>query len=271
MKILGAATPDEIAGTLLDITEAYDGYTNVAMVNSNQDVDHRGRISPLTKGPAGYTVFSGVAGAGIAVVRDATIGNILVQYVSAAGSRQFRFGAQAGNAVKIPATQLFSQPTSVPIAFLRPLRRYTFLVPVRKAVVGTAVVEVGITSTNQGVGAPSAEVGYVWSSDPAVNGGAWLPRFRRVAVGAITNGPSSGIVQGAAWHQMGMRYTEGPVPKIEWLLDGVPLHEVSGDANMPAILGLTQPLAPLCGILTLVAGTTLEQAPARFIVEELPG
>lgn len=267
MKIVGAATPNQVAQTLLDITESYDGYINTALVTTTQTCDSRGRITPGAGTAPVPCIFSSVVGAGLSLVMDAVIGNILVQYVSAAGSRQIRYGNQASG-VKVPATVKFSDPASIPIPLIRPLRRYTLLVPVRKTVVGTAVVEVGLSSTNQGLQA-GAEVAYAWSSDPAVNGGAWLPRFRQVAVGGITNGPSSGVVQGAAWHQLGMRYTEGAVPKIEWLLDGVPRHFVEGDANMPTILGTTQPFAPFVGVATLVAGTTLQQAAARFIVEEM--
>lgn len=267
MRVNGAGVKSSNAGTLLDITESWQGYGDG--VSTLPGMDSRG-ISPqfLTAAGAGIgRIFGAVSGV-LAMVWYAAPGRFLLDYVSAA-ARVTRLGASTGP--KVPLEVRWSDAQSLPIPFQRPLRSYTLLVPVRSAVAGTSAIEIGWCVNNGGLTFLGTPEGVVWSSDPAVNAGAWLPRIRRVAAGAIVNGPNSGVIPTAAtWNEVGLRYTEGPTPTIEWLLDGTPRHVVSGDAAMPVLAAITSPFVPFAGI-NAPAGRTLTQGPARFIVQELAG
>jgi len=172
------------------------------------------------------------------------------------------------NGISVPLTQQFQDVNAPPLN--RAPRSYTFLVPVRITVAGTARVQIGL-SNGPGmldfVGTPPAAV---WSSDPAVNAGRWLPRFRRLNAGAIVNGPDSGITA-TAWHLLGLRYSERTTPSIEWLLDSVPRHLVAGDADMPPLQGpgIFYPgFVPSYGVFT-PAGTTVQFGAALFELRNL--
>jgi len=144
-----------------------------------------------------------------------------------------------GDVATIPIAQEFGTAGAIfPSIYGRPLRQYTVTVPCRRTVAGTAVLEFGIgVATGMITLGGSVQPGVVWSSDPAVNAGRWLPRTRRVNAGAIVNGPDSQVDPTNLWVLLGMRYTEGVTPLIEWLLNGVPMHTISGDAAMPDFPG----------------------------------
>lgn len=142
--------------------------------------------------------------------------------------------SNVGDVAAIPINQEFGTAGAIFPALLgRPLRQYTLTVPCRRTVVGTAVLEFGIGVANGMISlGGSVQPGVVWSSDPAVNAGRLLPRTRRVNAGAIVNGPDSQVDPTNTWVLLGMRYTEGVTPLVEWLLNGTPMHSISGDAAM---------------------------------------
>lgn len=171
------------------------------------------------------------------------------------------------NLAIVPLAQQFSGVDALVGALAnRAPRQYTFEVPVRVTVAGVANVQVGLTISNGLLFGITQ--GVVWDSDAAVNGGRWLPRSRQTAGGAVTNGPDSGVAS-SAWHLVGFRYTERVNPLIEWLMDGVPLHTLTGDANMPALsAAAAENFNPAYGV-NLPAGTTVQFGQAVYEVIEL--
>lgn len=265
ISVSGAGVKASNAGRLVDLVESLDGFNNPSTSNL-PDAESRA-ISANTSTTGGvfkiFTVVSGVP----TVAFDATVGRILISFPSGA-ARVVRMGGGNGS-VKIPAWQRFADPLALPIPFLRPLRRYTLLCPQRTTVIGTAVQETGIATTNGGLTMLGAEPAYVWASDPAVSGGAWRARYRRITAGAIVEVATVAEIPTVnLWQELGIRYTEGPVPTIEWLLNGVPRAIISGDAVMCALTGVATPLAPFQGVNT-PAGTTIQSAACRVIVEEI--
>jgi len=254
----GSGNPQFAGGTLIDAVEALDGFDANAQGSANSQVEYRSYAG------GGWTVHAGmmtvVTGAPTLTAEAAT-GRMLVVYTSGAA----RIVMVGGNATfKMPLPQRFQDANSIPEAMLRPYRRYTWTVPARITVDGTAVVEAGMVTSNGMLTLLAADPGAIWSSTA---GGNWLPRYRRVAAGAIVDGPSSGI-DPTPWHLLGIRYTEGLTPRIEWLIDGATLHTVSGDANMPVYPSATVGFYPGIGVGT-PAGTTLQRSMARFVVEEV--
>jgi len=193
-------------------------------------------------------------------------GRLVVQFVSGAAAlvRQ----ENTTNGISFPLEQLFTSAIAPPLNRLT--RTYTFLVPVRITVAGTARVQVGLGGGTQMldfIGTPPAAM---WVSDPAVNAGRWLPRYRQTAAGAIVNGADSGIVA-SAWHLLGIRYVENATPRIEFSLDSLVRHTVSGDANMPPTFpaGTFYPgFVPSYGVFT-PAGTTVQFGAASLEVRDV--
>lgn len=271
IRTIGAgAPPSSIERVLIDLTEALDGFSAEGAGSASPYADGRGRA------PQGGATVSGNASRILGtnsgaptLVYDGAIGRALVQVPSVfpfAG----RVGGLQGGTVTVPVCQRFGVAGALPISLFRPLRRYTFSVPVRRTIAGANQFQLGFAvasnmlSLNAGTN-PAA----VWESTAALNGGAYTPRIRQVVAGAITDGPSSGRVPAAArFDLLGLRYTEGPIPTIEWLIDNIPLFVVSGDALMPTRPTAAQPF--YCGYgVGNAAGDTWQQAGARFIVEEI--
>ena len=169
---------------------------------------------------------------------------------------------------RFPADQLFSAAQSVPPTQLgRPLQSYSFRVPVRVDTQGTAAIEVGISDDNGILTLLGTNRAFVWTSDAARNGGRWTPRFRRVAAGGITDGPDSGVASSLVT-SLGIRYTEGIPPRIEWLLNGAPFFIIEGDANMPATNGVGNLLGCAYGVGT-PAGTIVDLADGVYEVRSV--
>jgi len=264
MNISGAGVKASNAGVLVDVWESWDGFGDG--ITTTPGMDNRGVASQYIGAGTPLSKLLPSVGGVLTMNWYNAPGRWLLDYVSAA-ARVTRFGASTGYVV--PFGTRYSDAQSLPIPFMRPLRQYTLSVPVRSAVAGTSAIEIGFATTNGGLTFLGLTQAVVWSSDPAVNAGAWLPRIRQVNAGAITNGTDSGIIPTAlGWNLVGLRYTEGPVPTIEWLLNGVPRFTLSGDANMPVLSAIGSPLAPFIGINSPI-GRTLSQGPARFTVAEL--
>jgi len=254
----GSGNPQFAGGTLIDAVEALDGFDANAQAAANSQVEYRSYAG------GGWTVHPGmmsnITGAP-ANVAEANTGRLLVRYVSGAA----RIVMVGGNSTfKMPLPTRYNDAQSIPETMLRPFRRYTWTCPTRITVDGTAIVEAGMVTSNGLLTLLGTDPGAIWSSN---SGGNWLPRYRRIAAGAITDGPSSGI-DPTAWHLLGIRYTESLTPRIEWLIDGATLHTVSGDANMPVFPSAAVGFYPGIGVGT-PAGTTMERSMARFIVEEV--
>lgn len=262
MTVSGAGVKNPNAGILVDMWESWDGYNSGSA--TTPQADQRGtNFGASSGGTIIGQIFSAVSGV-LAMVWYNAPGRWLIDYVSAAG-RVVRIGGT----LQMPAGTRFADAESLPIPYMRPLRRYTLSVPVRSAVAGTSAVEVGIATTNGGLTMLGTTQAFVWSSDPARSAGAWEPRYRRTNAGAIVNGTVTTTIPIATrFDLLGIRYTEGAIPKIEWLLNGVPVYEISGDALMPVISAIGSPLVPFCGINGPI-GRTLSAAPARYVVEEI--
>jgi hypothetical protein len=153
-------------------------------------------------------------------------GRRIMQMTSAAGYT-FRRGGECS----MPLSQTFQTAGAlVGINTNRRPRRYLFSVAARRTVAGTARWNMAMTETDGGL-VNLTRPGIGWVSDAAVNGGNWTPASRRLNGGALVLGADTGISP-AAFHLLGLRYTEGLTPRIEWLLDGVPRQLIEGDANM---------------------------------------
>jgi len=225
----GAGLRPSDDGLLLRIEEQFYGPGQfISATQGGRQLVSGGLVVGVSAANVLAVVFGDAAFSSFASVAGRWVG----QLVSAAA----RVTRQSGQ-LRVPISQQFSAaPNAIPAALYgRPLRSYTLRVPVRVLVVGTAFHEIGLVTSNGMLTMLGTDPGAVWSSDPAVNAGRWLPRSRQVVAGAITNGPDSGLTA-TAWRQLGVRYTEGVPPRIEWLIDDVPLHVLSGDAAMPVTL-----------------------------------
>ncbi len=213
------------------------------------------------------TKFFSATGTAPVTAFNATSKFLLNSWVSSAA----RAALISSSQFSIPTgRKLTGVPTTGPtLTDTRPLRRYTVSLPLHASVRGTAIVEFGMAATNGVLTNLGTTQAAVWSSDTARNAGRWEPRLRTVSGGAIVNGPDSGILLDTTFHTLGLRFTEGATPLLEWLIDGVPKHSVQGDANMPES-DLTHNMFAAAG-LSAVAGTTVEMDGCRFIVEELGG
>lgn len=253
----GSGIPQLAGGIVLDAVEGFDGYDASGATTAGQ-VEYRSYAGGGW--PQHPTLTPNISGV-ITVVADAASGRILLRYVSAA-ARVVRVGG--ATSFKFPMAQRFNDANSVPETMLRPFRRYTYAVPVRITVAGAPAVEIGVATSNGGLTFLGNDPAFVFSSSGGAN---WLPRSRRVTAGGITDGPISSAAV-AAWHLLGIRYTEGLTPRIEWMIDGATVHFIQGDAQMPVYASATNLLYPFQGVNS-PAGTTFEVSMARLTVEEL--
>jgi hypothetical protein len=256
------------ANLVVRVEEFFYSYKQASAANTQASELVRGGITNIGGAlPAIFGNNVNPAGATLVEVAGRHILNI------ATGAAVLTRGTNVGDVCAIPIGQEFQTAGAIPIAALgRPLRQYTLTVPVRRTVAGTAVMEFGIGTnvtnilTLQGLTPPAV----VWSSNPAVNAGRFLPRSRRVNAGAITDGPDSQIAPDTNWHLLGFRYTEGLVPVVEWLIDGLAMHLISGDAAMLDFPGgVNAPgFVPAYGVGT-PAGSTWQFGAGAFEVRNI--
>jgi hypothetical protein len=263
ISVSGAGVKGFNDGSLFDIVENFDGFGGAQAALGN--CENRGAVPQF--GPLSNTVqlFGAAIGTAPLQAFDTTTGRNLITTISGA-ARNGQIGA-TGTCPRVPMAQVFEGANAIPIPFLRPLRRYTMEGPMRISVAGTAVLEAGFASTNGLLTLLGTELAYVWTSDPAVSGGAWRARYRRISAGGIVNQFQS-AVSPANWHKLGWRYTEGATPSFEWLIDGVPVAIVTGAANLPVLAATATPMLPAFAVGT-PAGTTMLRAAWRFFVEEI--
>lgn len=163
-------------------------------------------------------------------------GRRIVQGDSDGASVRFRRGGSCA----VPLAQRFTGADALNgILLNRPLRQYLFQAPIRMTLQAAAGrFEMCLCAGDGGVTASGNLTGPVWVADQAINGWRWTPRFRQVNAGAITTGTDSAAVSLNVWHLLGIRYTEGTEPRIEWLLDDRVIFALSGDASMPTYDGV---------------------------------
>lgn len=263
MKISGAATQIQNQGVLLRVVEDYDitaATTVAALKNFFYGVGGLDRSNAVFG-----TIFAGTSGT-VALVNVA--GRWVPQITSVLGTVSGRTSSD----FRLPVFSLFQDANAIPLSVLgEDPREYTFEIPIRITTPGVEV-QIGIAPNGvAGVGfGGSNTVGIVWSSDPAVNGGALRVRRRMVRAGAITNEADTGVLLNA-WQRLGVRYTEGATPKIEMLINGVPRFTLSGDAQMPTVdvPGGVSELGPVVLTSSAAAGTIVQTGPAIYQIRQL--
>ena len=259
LRIGGAAVKPSGDGVLFDLWEAIDG-----------------PVLPTTPTPTGGANFgavpqfftanggqfwNGSIGAGGSLQSDPSFAYQFVRIVSGAAVQ-----GQSNSLFRLPWHQRISAAGSPKAADIRPFLRYTLSTPIRVPVPGTAIVEFGQSNAGLTAGGTTAP-GCAWVSNPAVAGGALSAQYRLVNAGAVTVAFQSAIVPPTAdWVKLGLRYTEGPTPTIEWLIDDAPVAVLSGQANMPRIVALSSQIFILTGA---PAGTTLERYASNYKVERI--
>lgn len=260
----GGGFQDPNATRVLTIQEEFYGLRQWTGAGSPPNQVIYGGAHPVA---GSLTIFGNLTVTGFTAPN--TAGRQILQ--GASGAAVITRVNSAGDAAAVPITQLFNTADSLSSRILmnRRFRRYTLTVPVRRTVAGTARLEFGLVTSANMVTFAGTPPGVIWSSDPAVNGGRFLPRYRQVGGAGVSDGNDSGFTPDA-WHTLGIRYTEGAAPTLEWMIDENILRTVSGDANMPTFPGgINWPgFVPGYGIST-PAGSTWQFAGGRFHVEEV--
>jgi len=257
--------PARAAESLVDAVESWNGLHSVlSNLASAQLTDFRsGRLLPVT--PTNVIMFSALTGAVGSIGYDATVGRIVQTWASAAAATAMSMPVSVFG---FPLYKQFALAGSIPSSLLPPFRRYRLDYLVRRTVVGVSEIACGAGYDANGViTGPSTGPGAVWSTRPAVNGGAWTPRYRLVSAGPVLDGPSSGLTD-AAWHQASLVYEEGLIPRLRWLLDERQVFALEGGAAM---------LSPVAGAFSCVGskglgaivGTTVQYAETRYRCEEV--
>lgn len=271
MKVSGAGVKSSIENVLLDICQGFEGYTADCGLNTNPITESRGRLVGAAINGQPLTLLRSQVQNAPAMVWSAGIARAFHRYTSQAASYQGLTSSQGNGSagVKFPSHQLFTGAGVLPIPLMRPLRRYTFLLPARISALAGGAACIGTTDGGLGEGNNAPTLFQGWRAWLGENGGRWTAIFRRTALGALTIVGDSGILGNAVdWVQLGMRYTEGPNPTLEWLVDGVPRFAVSGTAWQPQPTSESVVPVPTAQVLTL-AGTVMETTAGRFIVEEV--
>lgn len=227
MRISGAATQIQNQGVILRVVE------DASLINLPSQI----QSYPATLyGVGGFEASTSLAqlfndeSSGVVNSNIIVAGRVIKEMQGQAGSTTYR---QSSTRYRIPCTVLYQDPNAIPLATL-PVRPWEYLVetPVR-ITVQDQQFQLLIGGSNSGVGFGGTTVyGIAWSSSPALNGGAWTLKYRlQSGAGSIIVQPSSGVPP-TSWHRLGFRYTQGAIPKIEALIDGVPRFTLQGDAQM---------------------------------------
>lgn len=271
--VAGSAGDASTATPLLDISEGIEGMmAEVAGAGAGSAIsiqaDGRGLLQFSATTPI-RRLFTTPITTAPALAYDALMGRTLVRFTSAAGviGRTCIYNVDGG--IRIPAQVLYGAATAIPLPFLRPRRRYSLLMPARVTALAGGNAFLGISDGGAGVGGNmpfSSCAG--WVADSTINAGRWTARHRQASGGAITTDLDSGVATLSSWHELGIRYTEGAVPTLEWLMDTVPVFTLSGDANMLTLTSFINGFFPDQRTLAGV-GTTMDCGPVRFIVEEV--
>ena len=136
---------------------------------------------------------------------------------------------------------------------------------------GPAIIECGecFSPATNGALNSSNTAGVGWTSDPAVNAGRWTAQRKLTQfAGFATSLFDSGVSPGTDWVKLSIAYEEhGDNPRIIWLLNDTPQHEVAGPLNMPIVAAPAE-FGPYIGCGPGV-GTTFHDGPARFRITEL--
>jgi hypothetical protein len=241
---------------LVDVHEDFNGYDVPASLNSWQWLS-RGAV-PLRVQPGNAFVLVWT------LVRvDAAQGTWCVEVPSNGASR----AVQQMTGYSFPLGRNNVGQVGYP-AMSRPLQQYYWRRPVRVPVRGPARIEMGVSLNNGGLSLLGTDPAAVWTSDPALNAGAWTPQFRSTVAGAITTAPATAISPSTTEFQtLGLRLTERAGGSLlEWIINDVTRFSVVVPVTMAAL----QFFNPICG-LGIGAGTTARWGEQRFTVTELGG
>ena len=260
--VFGSNPPvSDVANALIDIEWEAQGYhepTSEAVFIAN-GISRGTRYPPQNFN--GTSALSVITGGAATIVRDATTGIQYVSVTSGGGTRTTRTGATL---YAIPCGAQFGGN----IPSFRRLRRYRAGALIRVPVRGTAILEFGLVLSNGYLTFLGTDPAFVLSSDPGVNGGQWTPRVRQIQAGGITTLASIGVLPNAAsFDLIEVQYTEGPVPLLEILRNGVTVATRSGLGVVPTTNTATNfHFGFGC---SAIAGTTIEYAGFRYRIEEL--
>jgi len=213
------------------VTEDFSG-TGVwagANVTPSQQISG-GRHSPE------ISIFGGTSGGTLAGGAQVA-GRRILQGSSAAGV-VFRRGSTSA-AFAFPLSQDFAAPNGYSgLALGRRFRSYLYQVASRITVQAAGGIwEVSLAESDVGIAISGTRPGPAWVCRQAVSGGRWIAQYRPLNGGAIQTLGDSGVSPLNNWAVPAIKYTEGANPRIEWLMNGVPLFSVGGFVNMPTYPG----------------------------------
>jgi len=264
VNIGGPGQGNPAQNVLFDMAWEFQGIASANNEASLTTPVNAGGRNALLNSMQGVLPFQILTGGVAGVVKDAGSGLRVLQVTSGAGQRTTRvhatpfsvpIGAQAGLGAVIPAW--------------RANRRYTSGALCRWPVRGATIIEIGCVVSNGMLTLLGTGPGFILSSDPGVNGGLWTPRVRLVDAGVVTTFASTGLaVPTAVEQKFEVRYTEGAVPLLELLINGVTVANASGLANVPTSLASAPSFNFGVGC-SAAAGTTLEYSAMTYKVEEI--
>jgi len=258
---------------ILDICESWSGFHHPNSAGGNpqgQLSDWRSQFDQQQT--TGNVLFSAISGAIGGLGFDVNIGRVTHTWTSLAAATTLS-GSNANGNYGVPLFQRFSLSQSPPVAFLpHPFRSYrvdylAYGIVGPNAAADCACGIAGNTAGSMVTGA-GTDPYVAWVSRNALNGGRWTPRFRLLFAGAVVDGPDSGvpfIPVPTRLNLLSIVYEEGLIPRIRWLIDNREVHQIAGDANMPAmtIYNLAKAMGANAG------GTSVKYAETRFRVEEI--
>lgn len=179
-------------------------------------------------------------------------------------------------ALQIPTMQRMESAATPGLNFRQNIREYKFEIPIRFSAgpgVGGSNVEIGIGMATQGLtlGGNRPAAVFFMNGTGAAPYATLTPRLRAAEAGAVTDGPSGPYGYTTDWHRYAIIYREGNPPTLSWVVDGVTIYSVTGDANMPnntsgGVLG------PYLGLNIGGAGVVvMERWRGRFTITSLSG
>jgi hypothetical protein len=269
VEVTGAGVNSE--KLLIDISESWAGFHMATSGNpQGQPSDWRSQF-PQEQNNANQ-LFPSISGAIGGIGYDVNSGTITHTWTSIAANTTLT--GQTGNGFfGVPLFQRFALAESIPVSVLpRPFRRFRVDYLVQGLVGPNAAADAacGIAGNNASglITGGAADPFVAWVSRNALNGGRWTPRWRLTFGGAFVDGPDSGsafIQAPQRWTQLSVQYDEGLIPRIRWLLDNREVHQLAGDANMPAatIYFLAKAMGNNAG------GTSIKYATSRFRAWEI--